>query len=447
MENQSLNTFFIRTFFFLNLLIPISLVSGPFLPDFFLVISNIIFIILLIRLKKFKEYFTNNFFIIFLIWCIYLILRSLFSDNIYLSLESSLFYFRFGLYSLGLMFLLECKSKFINYFEYFIYFILILLFIDSLLQIITTKNLIGYHYDGHRLSSFFDDEKILGSYITRILPILMAIFFLIEKKPHNVFLFFLIVFLTPIFVFLTGERVAFVNLILTMLIFIFYIYKYLYLKVSVLLISIISVTIISYNFPNIKDRMIDQTFDQLFTIYKVDESTGLNVEKKSFNFFSKTHEVYYNTALAIFKDNIYFGVGPQLYRVKCKDQKYYIEELIKITSSGEKQVANSCSTHPHSYYLQILSETGVIGFLPFFSFCIFILYKFLRFKISYFNNNFNYINSKILIYGIILINFFPLIPSGNFFNNWISIIMYIPIGFFLYFEKHPNKKTLRKFFD
>ena len=74
----------------------------------------------------------------------------------------------------------------------------------------------------------------------------------------------MIVLLAPIFVFLTGERIAFVNLILTMLIFIFYIYRYLYLKVAVLLNSIISVIIISYIFPNIKDRMIYQTFDQLY---------------------------------------------------------------------------------------------------------------------------------------------------------------------------------------
>ena len=32
----------------------------------------------------------------------------------------------------------------------------------------------------------------------------------------------------------------------------------------------------------------------------------------------------------------------------------------------------------------------------------------------------------------IIVNFFPLVPSGNFFNNWISIISYYYIGIYIY---------------
>ena len=40
----------------------------------------------------------------------------------------------------------------------------------------------------------------------------------------------------------------------------------------------------------------------------------------------------------------------------------------------------------------------------------------------------------------IIINIFPLIPSGNFFNNWLSLMMFYPLGFWLYMYRVNNKK-------
>ena len=46
------------------------------------------------------------------------------------------------------------------------------------------------------------------------------------------------------------------------------------------------------------------------------------------------------------------------------------------------------------------------------------------------------VNNKYLaFYSItlgIIVNLFPFLPSGNFFNNWISIILYYNIGIYLY---------------
>jgi hypothetical protein len=35
----------------------------------------------------------------------------------------------------------------------------------------------------------------------------------------------------------------------------------------------------------------------------------------------------------------------------------------------------------------------------------------------------------------IIINFFPFLPAGNFFNNYVNIMMYLPVGFYLYFKE------------
>ena len=94
---------------YLLYLIPASLVTGPFLPDLFVVISGIIFIYLAIKNNEYG-YFKHPLFIIFIIWCLYLITRSLLSSDPYLSLESSLFYFRFGFFVLFRIF--GCFIKF-----------------------------------------------------------------------------------------------------------------------------------------------------------------------------------------------------------------------------------------------------------------------------------------------------------------------------------------------
>ena len=51
-----------------------------------------------------------------------------------------------------------------------------------------------------------------------------------------------------------------------------------------------------------------------------------------------------------FKDNKIFGKGPKIYRYICDDPKFRINTW-------------SCSTHPHNYYIQILAELGILGFL------------------------------------------------------------------------------------
>ena len=76
-------------FFGLLLIVP-GLSTGPFIPDLIVSITGIIFIIITIKQKEFN-YYKSKVFILLLIFNIYLIINSLISENIILSLESSLF--------------------------------------------------------------------------------------------------------------------------------------------------------------------------------------------------------------------------------------------------------------------------------------------------------------------------------------------------------------------
>jgi hypothetical protein len=54
----------------------------------------------------------------------------------------------------------------------------------------------------------------------------------------------------------------------------------------------------------------------------------------------------------------------------------------------------------------------------------------------------NYDLCKFSILISIFINTFPFIPSGSFFNNWTSVIYFLPLSFYLYLIE--NKKYMMK---
>ena len=85
-------------------ILPIALITGPFLSDLLLIIFSILVSVLIIKEKKFY-YFKNKWVLLFLLFYAYLVLRSLLSDNPLLSLESSLFYFRYLLFTISNPFL------------------------------------------------------------------------------------------------------------------------------------------------------------------------------------------------------------------------------------------------------------------------------------------------------------------------------------------------------
>ena len=100
-----------------------------------------------------------------------------------------------------------------------------------------------------------------------------------------------------------------------------------------------------------------------------------------------------------------------------------------------KNIDNSgCSTHPHHTYLQILVSTGIFGLMMFlflFFYILKIYFKNLGQKFDQRNENLIYQN---ILIGIIIVNLWPFVPSGNFYNNWLSLLYFYPVGFYLYFK-------------
>lgn len=393
---------------------PILIFTGPFLSG--LAVSIIALISLyLFFFKKKIHYVKNRFSLLIILWFLYLVFRSLYSDNIYLSLESSLFYARFYFYSLFVYFAISEIKNFNTRYINILFITLSIVIIDSFIQLFFGKNILGFEYSLYRLSSFFGEEKILGSYISKLLFCLTGIFFISNLKNNSKYFSILLslIFFGSIIILYSGERTALFNLTIFLIILFYTIFK---LNKKLFLISSFFLFLLSlflFLSPSIKTRMINTTYDQIFT----------DNEDKGIKLYSIHHQVMYRSAINMFNDNKLFGIGTKLYREYCKSKDYYFEEIEIIANqkSGIESpiVHNSCSTHPHNFLIQLLAETGLIGTTPVILFYLFLIYWFFKSK------NYNFI-----VLAIIL-NFNPLIPSGNFFGNSVNILMYLPIGYLI----------------
>ena len=91
---------------YLIILLPAFLISGAFLSDLSVVLIDIIFLYILFKEKNFK-FLNNNLFKFLLFFNFYISRRSLFADDLFFSLKSSLTYIRFSIFIFAIKFFLE----------------------------------------------------------------------------------------------------------------------------------------------------------------------------------------------------------------------------------------------------------------------------------------------------------------------------------------------------
>jgi len=415
--------------------------------------------------------------------------------------------------------------------------LILILLLDSSIQFFLGKNLLGFekHVSG-RVSSFFGDELVLGSFVSKFFLFYLVLFYSNKFSENKIYLL-LIIFTFFLIIFYAASRTSLASFILSLLFFLFLL-KDTKLFLKLLFLFTLSIFILSQFSNNNFKRIFEHTKYQMFDEYS------------SFNFLSQRHILHLVTAYNMFKENKIIGVGPKSFRILCDDKKYipyqYIHEsnrvvakddgileisikvkwydtkgkkfektiytdsifsvinLIKTKNNNFKNLnqqsiiqifydkkfaeienkakliyqdgshqninfftqvyyikidekkfkkgqeilkfkalyENGCNTHPHNFLIQILSETGLVGFIIYIFVGLYfmlgvtnfllgkkIMKKFYKYKIDF----------KIcLIFISYLIFFFPIFPSGNFFNNWLSMIIYFLMGFLLNFI-HKNK--------
>lgn len=383
---------------YLALLIPSALITGPAIPD--IIISLIAFVFLIFNYNNselfFKKY--KYFSIAFIVIWLYLLLNSILSYNPVLSFERSLPFIRFYFFTLALNQILNNERNF----KLIIIFSLIpILFVclDLFYQFIFLVDIFGFEaqHGNTRFQGPFDDELIAGSFLSKISLIPMALMFM-KKNFFRYWFSFLIIFS----VLITGERMSLIIITFSFLVFLILYDLKKGLIFSVLIFLSLSLFAIK-NENSIVYRLNDFV-----------ERVGFNylIGKSDKSFLDYGHGAHFLTAYEIFKDYPVFGSGLKTFREVCD------LEIYENIPSKEKNVR--CTTHPHNYYLEILSETGFFGF-TLFIFSIFILIKN---TFSAYGTSLN----KISLYAL-LIYLFPIAATNSFFTNWFAIIFFFILSF------------------
>ena len=103
-----------------------------------------------------------------------------------------------------------------------------------------------------------------------------------------------------------------------------------------------------------------------FTISFLDKGISDRIVSIKTQLTYKVGDQYYNPhlnlvrqSLKIYQNNKLFGTGIKTFRVTCS-----LDDN-KVIFRNKKYNSNFCSNHPHNYYLEILSETGIIGLMGF----------------------------------------------------------------------------------
>ena len=424
-------TEFVDKFLFLLIIsIPFLLATSIFLAD---LISSITGIILIYIFFKKKNYFFKEIKaeIIFMLIFYLIILTSLiFTEYFKVSFLASFFYFRYILLSLSIYYLLKKYDFFITIFSYSLIFTILIVLIDAFIQYIYGSNLFGYDWPHRftenplkRITGFFHEEKKLGSYLVRFLPLLLAaIFWRNNKKKSDILASCLILF-TGAVVFLTSERTA---------LFLFFIIFIAYFSISEIKIKLVSLLILIFvllfsTHSELRYKYTKFTIEQMKDSHNIESNDNIPIR-----FYSSEHENFVYTSIKIFEENFLFGSGVKTFYHECNNLK---KNKLKQLAPNKRENRLKCSTHPHSTYFQILSDIGIFGFILALYLLYYVTLVYFKFFIKICKNQKINITYYFVNIGI-LISIFPLIPSGSIFNNWISIILFYIIGFWLFLKKN-----------
>ena len=422
-------------------LLPLALVAGPFVAELFLGTLSIFFIYYFYKEKKFYL-FEGKLLKIFLLFWIYIVIVSLFAVELFVSLKSSFFYLRFALYTVSVIYFLKSQKQSLEIIYPIYKYTLVFVIFDSFFQVFYGADIFGlkpYSQDLMRISGPFGDKHILGSFLQKILPIFIYLILKISENNKKIKLSdIIIITLSFVLIYRSGDRSALGLILLFSLIF-FIINKPLREKMIKILVFVILVSvIITIQNPKTFKRNFSDTISQFKgKYYEQFLQEDINETNLKFMIFSFHHQTHYSTAYRMFLDRPIFGHGLKMFRYECKTFSFKPERQVK-DSFGNSTKYYGCSTHPHNTYFQLLSETGLIGFLFIFSLFIFIGYKIFLFTKK--DNKRIYPESALII--AIFINLWPIIPTGNFFNNWLSMIYFIPVTYYLFEIENKTKKKI-----
>ncbi len=295
---------------------------------------------------------------------------------------------------------------------------------DIFYQFIFGTDIFGFGIvEGSRkLGGPFGDELIAGSFIQRFS---LFTFFLLPiyfgEKKINKYLKFLLPIIFMVFsaaIILAGNRMPLVLFIFTFfLIFLFQKEVRKFFFHFIIIFVLIFTILININ-SNIKNNFKNfyMSISSMVTVYFNEKQ-----DTKALSHLQE-YSTFYDTWLM----HKYVGGGIKNYRYFCH-----------VRPNAEKNDQAVCNMHPHNYYLEILTETGLAGFLIVSAIMLLTLYD-TFFKKYIFKNSL--LDNKIIIPFIFLFcaEIFPIKSTGSFFTTGNTTYIFLILAILIALSRKEN---------
>lgn len=415
----------------LFLLFPVSLIAGNLITNL-----NTFLIILLALIFYKKKIFQINFYffdkliILFFITLIissiyngiYFIVNDIFDHSYYKTFEGyenilkSILYLRYLLLYFIIRF---CVSNNIINVKYFIIsaaLCSIFLSIDLIIQFTFGTDMFGLKatdFSERKFSGPFKDELIAGGYLQRFSLLTFYVFSFLninQLNKYKKYLLPLIIILVTFGIFISGNRMP-------LLLFIFSIFIIILINKGLKRILVFFLILFSIGFYSIYNYTLETKINLLKFEHEIKGIFTYAIKK---DFTNENAPLYLKTFVSFYepwKANKFFGGGIKNFRYYC---------LV----ANPKSIRKVCNMHPHNYYLEILTETGLVGFLLIFTAFIIIFYKI--FYQNYLLQRKIELNDVIFPFMILFfIEIFPIRSSGSFFTTNNATYLFLLLGFMI----------------
>ena len=324
---------------------------------------------------------------------------------------------------------------------------LIFVSLDIIYQYNFGKDIFGFEGVSRRLSGPFGEELVAGAYLQRFSFFVFFLFFTINILKNSqlkikVPLFFAISILISLGMILAGNRIPFLFFFISaVLISIIYrkgraYFIFLFLISGSLLIFLINSNLeLKRHYTGfqtlilntlkpfsedkiINDKVINKIISDKIKVDKAKKKTPGTIYNYTIEYNGKNyvlantyHKEIYSGYLT-WNTNKFFGGGIKSFRFNCP------------------KVFVNCNIHPHNYYIEILSDLGIVGFLFAFYIFAYVFYK-------------GILKKNIILYPFLIqfvAEIFPFRTSGSFFTttNSVYIFLLISIIISVSFKKDLN---------
>ena len=332
------------------------------------------------------------------------------SFNSLIAYNGPVFFFRYLFFILGSFYLLDQNPKLIKFFLYVSLAVITFVVVDGFIQWKTGFNLLGYAQFSNRITGIFKEEEILGHFLAHFAPIIFALMlFIFDLKKRQITWMMIFLIITEVCIFITNDRAGFLKVFQFTLLLVFLsnhfkIYRLISFCISMILVIFILSTS-THSITRYSDTLTDV------------QSTNIPYMP-----WTPGHEKHFELALNFFKLKPIFGNGPQYFKSTC------IKE----------PMISGCTNHPHNYYFQTIAELGLVG-LSFLS-CAFFYLLFILIRqflnVWFLKKKTYYIPDHLVsMYSVTFLFLWPLIPNFSFYNNWLNVLIFLPLPFILHFRK------------